>query len=158
MKNLYLNVLSIQKTKSNEKDIEKWISIPENIESLLSKNGIVLEQLSFDNNESVISVVEKTRKNRKWVEFYFSTELFADGKQEDLLIDLTGMFDSCAAITTIKDWDLYLKNCETLCLFKDGEVFYSIKHASSEKSFKWPRYIVSAFEDWINLNVNDDDL
>ncbi|EIX0472834.1 hypothetical protein MGZ59_004112 [Salmonella enterica subsp. enterica serovar Anatum] len=155
MKHLYLNVLSIQKTKSNEKDIEKWISIPENIESLLSKNGIVLEQLSFDNNESVISVVEKTRKNRKWVELYFSTELFADGKQEDLLIDLTGIFDSCAAITTIKEWDVYLKRCETLCLFENGEVFYSIKHTSYEKSFKWPRYIVSAFEDWINLSMNE---
>lgn len=155
MKNLYLNVLSIQKTKNNEKDIEKWISIPENIESLLSKNGIVLEQLSFDNSESVISVVEKTRKKRKWVEFYFSTELFTDGKQEGFLIDLTEMFESCAAITTIKEWDAYLKNCETLCLFKDGEVFYSIKHTSSEKSFKWPRYIVSAFEDWINLSMNE---
>ncbi|EBG8756240.1 hypothetical protein FJP20_22070, partial [Salmonella enterica] len=152
MKHLYLNVLSIQKTKSNEKDIEKWISIPENIESLLSKNGIVLEQLSFDNNESVISVVEKTRKNRKWVEFYFSTELFADGKQEDLLIDLTGIFDSCATITTIKEWDVCLKSCETLCLFENGDVFYSIKHTSSKKIFKWPRYIVSAFEDWINLS------
>ncbi|EAP2321123.1 hypothetical protein D7T73_21430 [Salmonella enterica] len=155
MKHLYLNVLSIQKTKSNEKDIEKWISIPENIESLLSKNGIVLEQISFDNNESVISVVEKTRKNRKWVEFYFSTELFADGKQEDLLIDLTGIFDSCATITTIKEWDVYLKSCETLCLFENGDVFYSIKHTSSEKIFKWPRYIVSAFEDWINLSMNE---
>lgn len=157
MKHLYLNVLSIQKTKNNEKDIEKWISIPENIESLLSKNGIVLEQLSFDNSERVISVVEKTRKNRKWVEFYFSTELFIDGKQENLLIYLTGMFDSCAAITTIKDWDLYLKSCETVYLFKDGEVFYSIKHTSSEKNFKWPRYIVSAFEDWINLSMNETD-
>ncbi|MDJ7911163.1 hypothetical protein LD921_23050 [Salmonella enterica] len=157
MKHLYLNVLSIQKTKNNEKDIEKWISISENIESLLSKNGIVLEQLSFDNSERVISVVEKTRKNRKWVEFYFSTELFIDGKQENLLIDLTGTFDSCAAITTIKDWDLYLKSCETVCLFKDGEVFYSIKHTSSEKNFKWPRYIVSAFEDWIDLSMNETD-
>lgn len=157
MKHLYLNVLSIQKTKKNEEDIEKWISIPENIESLLLKNGIVLEQLSLDNSESIISFVEKTRRNRKWVEFYFSTELFIDGKQENLLIDLTGMFESCAAITTIKEWGIYMKECETLCLYEDGEFFYSTQHTSYEKCFKWPRYVVSAFNDWINLNVNEGD-
>ena len=71
-----------------------------------------------------------------------------------LLLDITSMFDSCAAITSITSWgEGSYKSCETVCLFECGELFYSYKHISGERSFKWPRYVSSAFKEWLNLDA-----
>ena len=94
------------------------------------------------------------RKRKEWLDFYFISNNENHHDAEDILRDITSMFDSCAAITSITSWgEGSYKSCETVCLFECGELFYSYKHISGERSFKWPRYVSSAFNEWLNLDA-----
>ncbi|WP_447766074.1 hypothetical protein [Enterobacter asburiae] len=149
MKALYLNVVSIERTKENEELIKAWLNDYDNVSNLLTKCGIILEQSKSDFDAAEMYYIIRTG----WIDFYYSSEPFVNEIQENILIDLTGMFDCRAAMTTIKEWGSYSKSCNTLCLHEDGEVCYSKSDFSSEVSFEWPKYIVSAFSKWVNLEA-----
>lgn len=94
------------------------------------------------------------RKRKEWLDFYFISNNENHYDAEGILLDITSMFDSCAAITSITSWgEGSYQSCETKCLFECGELFYSYKHISGERSFKWPRYVSSAFKEWLNLDA-----
>lgn len=149
MVNRTLNVISIQKTKRNESILKDQIIDYDGIELFLLDHGLLIERR--ENTESNHFILVK-RKRKEWLDFYFISNNENHHDTEDILLDITSMFDSCAAITSITSWgEGSYQSCETKCLFECGELFYSYKHISGERSFKWPRYVSSAFKEWLNL-------
>ena len=114
MVNRTLNVISIQKTKRNESILKDWITDYDGIELFLLDHGLLIERREDTESNHFILV---KRKRKEWLDFYFISNNENHHDAEDILLDITSMFDSCAAITSITSWgEGSYKSCETVCL------------------------------------------
>lgn len=141
---MILNVVSIQKTKKNEATLMEWVNNCENLECILRENKVV----SLDNDFKCEKYHEEhTRYRKQWIDIYFKSENITF----DILLDLCSKFNSCISIVSITEWAGYQRSCETICLFPDGEEYFSAKQSGMTLYSNWPQYVKKVFSNWIDL-------
>lgn len=143
---MILNVVSIQKTKKNETALMKWVNNCENLECIFRDNNVILIDNDFENEKYYD---EKTRYRKQWIDIYYKSE----NVNFYLLLDFCSKFDSCVSIVSITEWAGDQRSCETICLFPDGEEYFSAKQSGMTLYSNWPQYVKKVFPTWVDLGA-----